>query len=194
MSRRYAAMRTVLAIVAFSLFAPSQTAQVPESLSDCRALRLIKRLARIDAYMPVGLLELIQKQEQSSCAARVPAETVLWSTGEKAKYADGTWHFPNGVTAIFPEGRLGYTRGTPAKLVDKAGGIDWRYPTGGVALVTDGTWRLPNGSYGAQILNVVAWACSRVSAEVCQERKADIDSAQGDEKTLAVMELAWLAK
>ena len=63
-----------------------------------------------------------------------------------------------------------------------------------LAIVAFSAWRLPNGSYGAQIPNVVAWTCSRVSAEVCQERKADIDSADGDEKTLAVLELAWLAK
>lgn len=182
-------MRTVLAIVAFIIFAPSQPAQVPERLSDCRALRLMKRLAKIDAYMPAAQLQMIEKQEQAACA-EPPAGPVLWS----AKHSDGTWTFPNGETAISSSGWLAYTRGTPAKLVDKAGGIDWRYPTGGVALVTDGTWRLPNGSYGAQIPNVVAWACSKVSAQVCQERKADIESADGDEKTLAVMELAWLAK
>ena len=183
-------MRTVLAVVAFSVFVPSQTSQVPESLSDCRALRLIERLARIDAYMPAAFLEMIQKQKQASCATPPAAQTTMWS----AKHPNGTWSFPNGETAIFPSGWLAYTRGTPAKLVDKGGGIDWRYPNGVMAKGTDDAWRLPNGSYGAQIPNLVAWACSKVPDGVCRERKADIDSSQGDEKDLAVIELAWLAR
>jgi hypothetical protein len=187
-------MRTVLTVVALSIFAPLATAQAPEVSSDCRAIRLIKRLARIDAYMPTGLLGTIVKQEQSSCSTSVAVETVLWSTGVKAKHADGTWHFPNGITAIFREGRLGYTRGTLAKVVQKDGAADWHYPNGVMAKATDGTWRLPNGSYGAQLPGLVALACSRVSAEVCRERRADIDSAQGDERDLAVIEFAWLTR
>jgi hypothetical protein len=182
-------MRIGLAFVALIVFVSSQTAQPPESLSDCRALRIMKRLARIDAYMPAAFLEMIQKQEQATCAAQTTAPTTLWNV----KPSDGTWVFPNGETAISRSGWFFYTRGTRAKLVDKGGDIDWRYPDGVMAKATDGTWRLPNGSYGAQIPNLVAWACSKVSAEVCQERKADIDTVQGDEKTLAVIELAVLA-
>jgi hypothetical protein len=181
-------MRTVLAFMAFSVFVPSQNTQIAD-LSDCNALRIMKRLARIDAYMPTAFLQMIQKQEQATCAAQTTVPAPLWNM----KPSDGTWVFPNGETAISRSGWLSYTRGTPAKLVDKGGGIDWRYPDGVMAKGTDDRWWLPNGSYGAQTPNLVAWACSKVSTEVCQERKADIDTAQGDEKTLAVIELAVLA-
>jgi len=186
-------MRTALAMIALAAFAASPVAQALDVSSDCHALRLMQRLARIDPYMPANSLEMIKRQQQASCAAPGDAETILWATGEKAKYPGGTWLFPNGITALFPEGRLGYAKGLPAKLVDKDGGADWRYPNGAPARLKDGSWRLPDGSQ-ATVPSLIAWACSRLSPSVCEERRADIASARGDEVDLSIIELAWLAK
>jgi hypothetical protein len=185
-------MRIVVAILVLTVSTSARTLQVAGS-SDCRALRLMERLARIDTYMPASSLEMIRKQQQVSCAAPSDTQVVLWSTGEKAKYPDGTWVFPNGITALFREGRFGYPKGTPAKLVEIGGTTTWRYPNGEPARLEDGSWRLPDGSF-TTIPNLVAWACSRVSASVCEERRADISSARGDEADLSIIELAWLAK
>jgi hypothetical protein len=186
-------MLTAFVLLTFGVLASPRTAQAAEITSDCRALRLMKRLARIDAYMPPGLLEMIDKQRQASCAAAVTTETILWNTGVRAKYPDGTWVFPNGVTALFPEGRLGYPRGLPAKLVDKGAQVTWSYPNGVTARFADGTWRLPDGSYST-IPSLIAWACPRLATALCREGRTDIDSARGDERELSIIELAWLAR
>jgi len=40
---------------------------------------------------------------------------------------------------------------------------------------------------------LIDWACGRIVSEQCTKARADIGAVSGDERVLAVIELAWSA-
>ncbi len=108
-----------------------------------------------------------------------------WPSGVTAKYADGSWNYPTGVRAKYSDGSWNYPSGVRARYADGT----WNYPNGVRARYADGTWSSPSGAR-ANERDVLAAAC-RADARRCEWLAASLGSLEGDERMLAVVELAW---
>jgi ribosomal protein L32E len=151
-------------------------------MSDCDNLRMMTRLARTAG--PGDLATMVASQAEVTCARG--GDIRRWENNNAAKLGDDSWRYPNGKAA-----KLGtvwrYPSGTAAKL-----GSNWRYPNNKAAKLGSLVWRRPDGESG-KLDDLIKWACSRLPPEKCKVHLDDIGRATGDEKDMAVIELAWAA-
>jgi hypothetical protein len=182
----------VLLIVASPGLAPQTTT----GADDCRALSLMEKLAQIAEWSG---RDVVTAQAQLVCAQNRVERSRDWPspTGGSMKTPDGSWFYPkNAGRAIDNNGALYYP--APPGGVAKLQGT-FRYPQGILARPpapeqdADPQWYPPNGTAMTQSKSI-EWACQRLGPDRCRRPLREIQTATGDEKTLAVLELAWLAQ
>lgn len=186
-----------LALVALVIVAsPVLALQSKPGGDDCRALTLMEKLAQIAAWSGRNL---VTAQAQVICAQNRVERSRDWPspTSGSMKTPDGSWYYPNnGGRAIDQNGALYYP--APPGGVAKLQGT-WRYPQGILAKSPapesdpDPQWYPPNGTAMTQS-KLIEWACQRLGPDRCRRPLREIQSATGDEKTLALLELAWSAQ
>ena len=176
-------MRTTILVLAIWFVATPAAAQS----ADCGSLKIIERLSRI-GNLPADRLAMVAALRDAACTA-ASADTSRWKDRSNAKRSDGRWYYPaSSVTAIDPEGRLAYPNAITALYAGR-----WRYPNSTVALdIRQNRRQLPSGA-NVTDAELIQWACKRLPARQCNAGKKDIASAAGDERELALMELAWKA-
>jgi hypothetical protein len=188
-------MRPVLLALVI-IASPVLPAQSKPGADDCRALTLMEKLAEIAAWSG---RDVVTAQAQIVCAQSRVERSRDWPspTGGSMKTPDGSWYYPNnGGRAIDQTGALYYPAppGGVAKLQST-----WRYPQGILAKPPapesdhDPQWYPPNGTAMTQS-KLIEWACQRLGPDRCRSPLREIQSATGDEKTLALLELAWSAQ
>jgi hypothetical protein len=151
--------------------------------SDCRDLRMMARLARVGG--PADLASMVGTQAEVTCSRG--GEVRRWANGNRAKVTSSSWRYPNNQIAKVG-GSWRYPNGKRAK----ASANSWRYPDGKPAKVSQDRWRRPDGPSN-NLDDLLKWACSKVGLDKCRVHLADFNSAEGDEKDMAVIELAWMA-
>jgi hypothetical protein len=155
-------------------------------MADCSEARRLLRLARIDGSSD---LDVIVTQVEVWCAAGEFEGTLKWPNRRIAKSVSGSWNYPNGREAKSVTGKLSYPSGRVAKSVTGA----WSYPTGRMAKSVSGRWNRPDGR-GGTLEELLSWACARIDAGRCQEFLQEIQRLSADDKDIAAIELAWLAR
>ena len=108
------------------------------------------------------------------------------------KRSSGTWYYPaNGGRAIDSHS-LYYPNDKQAKVDDK-----WYYPdNGGRARdepARNRPWHHSVGAGTTTEQGLIDWACQRAASR-CSQARTDIGAVSGDERALAVIELAWSAR
>jgi hypothetical protein len=155
-------------------------------MADCTDVRRLLRLARIDGSTD---LEVIATQVEVWCAAGELERSLKWPNRRTAKSVSGSWSYPNGRGAKSVTGKWSYPSGRVAKSVTGA----WSYPSGRVAKSVAGRWNRPDGR-GGTFEELLSWACTRIEASRCQEFLQEIQRLSDDDKDVAAIELAWLAR
>ena len=165
---------------------PGRSTEKPTA--DCVHLRMLSRLARLGS-LAAKHAEIIAQQEMISCTARTEEKSFRWSSGSTAKSADGSWDYPSGLTAKYADGRWNFPSGRTAKSKDGS----WSYPSGATAKRSTGQWQRPSGASVAEA-ELLTWACGVIGHESCKPRLTEIGEASGDERDLAILDLAWTAQ
>src|SRR5262245_61499794 len=153
---------------------------------DCGDARRLLRLARIDGFADVAM---IATQVSVWCAANPTSRSLTWPNRRAAKTLTGTWVYPNGTTAIGRDGTWNYPSGTNAK--SRLGA--WLYPDGTAAKSRTDRWRRPDRR-GVKLEELLTWACGRLGDDRCRALLREIGELSGDDRDLAVIELAWSAR
>jgi hypothetical protein len=161
---------------------------------DCRALKLMSRMARIAAWEHA---KVVADEMQKVCAANDVKKTRSWSAPTKTSMKmSTTWYYPGNGGRAIDKYSLYYPADKQAKV-----GEAWYYPgNGGIARSrpsakprpTDRTWNRPRGTSETE-QDLIEWACQQVGPEPCNRARADISAVSGDERVLAIIELAWSA-
>jgi hypothetical protein len=181
----------VIAILVIVALSAASFGQAPGNSPDCHDLKVMVRLARIGGGLQPDHVEMLGTQQRLICGSSEPVTLSRWRSNAAAKRPDG-WGYPNATTAIHVNSagiRWGYPRATTAK--DPNGRL--AYPNGSTARSNGGEWRLPTGA-ATTVPRLMEWACLRLSEEAFNARRADVEMSAGDEKDLAVIELAWSAR
>jgi hypothetical protein len=159
--------------------------QQPAS-GDCSDLHQMLRLAEMSAADPAAI-RAIEAQRAVSCSWGSQRNgTTYWPNGNVAKYSSGTWYYPNGNVAKYSSGTWYYSNGNVAKYASGT----WYYPNGNVAKYASGAWYSPTGSR-QDPQSLIAQACQN-NPRRCYGKVERIRELQGDERDLALLELAWL--
>jgi hypothetical protein len=184
-------------VLAFVLLAsPFWRSQSTSGSDDCRALMVMEKLAQIAGW---SHREVVTAQGQIVCTQNRVERSRDWPSpiGGTMKTPDGAWYYPNnGGRAIDERDGLYYP--APPGGVARLQGT-WRYPQGILAKPPapdsdpDPQWYPPNGAAMTQS-KLIEWACQRLGVDRCRAPLREIQSARGDGKTLAVIELAWAAQ
>jgi hypothetical protein len=154
--------------------------------ADCENARRLLRLARINGFAD---LPMIATQVDIWCAANTASRSLTWPNRRTAKGLTGAWAYPNGRTATNSSGSWSYPNGRTAK----SGTGTWMYPDGRTAKSASGQWHRPDGR-GVTLEELLSWSCKQLGEDGCRALVREIGELSGDDRDLAVIELAWSAK
>lgn len=168
----------------FAELTMQQPASTPGESPDCGDLQIMERLARIAG--PEDLAKTVAAQRTVTCT--LGGKIGNWPNGKTIKLSQNTWNYPTGTRAKISNSTWNYPDGGRAKI----SATTWNYPDGTRARLSEATWKRPGGSNSSRDA-LVTWACSRIPA-TCEARTADIKATTGDQNTLAIIEMAWLAR
>jgi hypothetical protein len=161
------------------------TSTLPPSESlDCLDLQIMERLARIAG--PEDVAKTVAVQRMVTCL--LGGKIGDWPNGRTIKVSQTTWDYPTGKRAKVSDSTWDYPSGRRAKV----SATTWDYPDGRRARHSESTWSRPDGS-NASRTELLTWACFRL-ASTCEARLTAIKAATGDQSTLAIIEMAWLAR
>ena len=183
-------MRVAIALVFASTVAGSAFHGQTES-ADCRSLKLMTRMARIVAWEH---RRIVDEETQRVCAANDVQPTRRWTSPSRTdmKRSSGTWYYPAKGGRAIDSHSLYYPNDKQAKVDDK-----WYYPdNGGRARdepARNRPWHHSVGAGTTTEQGLIDWACQRAASR-CSQARTDIGAVSGDERALAVIELAWSAR
>ncbi len=152
-----------------------------------RCLWQMTHLARMcDGLSPAELREL-----EGALAAASAGVTGFkcWSNGTTARYSYGAWDYPNGESAKYSYGAWNYPNGESAKYSYGA----WNYPNGETARYSHGRWSLPDGRSASGESAVATFGLGAVESHLRDAVSEGLAGLSGDLRTLALIQLAWLA-
>jgi hypothetical protein len=161
--------------------------------ADCMSLKLMSRMARIVAWEHRDVVDEVMRD---ACDANGIKSTRTWpGTAQSMKRSNGTWYYPENGGRAIDRYSLYYPGDKQAKVDDK-----WYYPDDGDRARDEPSkkrpWHLPVGTSTTTEQGLIDWACpkGRGVSERCNKARADIGAVSGDERVLAVIELAWSAR
>lgn len=150
--------------------------------SDCQTITTMLALAQVAPTADDAAM--LESERAVACASSSVRPAFNWSSGQAAKYSDGSWRYPSGAMARLADGTWQYPTGTPAALPDGS----WLYPGGALARAADGSWRTPAGRTVTQP-ELVREVCD-AAPEACQERLG-ATVQEGALSNLQLIGLAW---
>ncbi len=154
---------------------------------DCRALSTMERLARLagDATQ----LPIIAGAASVACVlAEHAPDHRIWPNGSVAHGYGGAWYYPNGAAAGSFDGTLYYPKGAAARSY---GGTLF-YPNGATARSLSGQWYLPSNAAASED-ELLSGACAKLGP-TCGARIAELNGLCREDRTLALLELAWSSR
>ena len=190
-------MRIAIALIVASTVSSGAAFYGQTASADCMSLKLMSRMARIVAWEHRGI---VAEGMQKVCAANDVKSTRTWTapTKKSMKLSPESWYYPADGNKAIGSKTLYYPAEKQAKV-----GQTWYYPeNGGQARFpplsnpkpTDKRWRRASGGAHMTEQELIEWACERVDSGQCNRARADIGAVSGDERVLAVIELAWSAR
>ncbi|MGK7888095.1 MAG: hypothetical protein AB4042_02095 [Leptolyngbyaceae cyanobacterium] len=146
-----------------------------DSSSQCEVITAINNFTRMESNINPDIISQVDGLSRTICNLSVEESSLNWSNGRTALSSIGNWYYPNGQRALSSVG-------------------NWYYPNGERALSSIETWYYPNENR-ASITDLVAWSCSKVENNQCDQWSSQIDDLDDTTwwQTQAILMFVWHA-
>lgn len=153
---------------------------------DCRALRVMSVLARIDGT-DAGSRSQIESARVVACRGAPERSITRWPNGRVARTSHDTWYYPNGVIAARGESWF-----YPSRVLAVSGDTLY-YPNRVVARSSNGAWFSASREHLGGDGEAGTWACDRLGSDPCADALRLVPFLTELARRAQFLELLWAA-